>query len=149
MRRQPIGPKEELRELGDHCVPDILVALTLPRVQDVSVRIDEDEVRLVVGSQRAGAVPLWILDRGPVPVVALDERLPLGRSVRDVDAEVRDLRMLLLERCVGDRLALAGASPRRPDVDEHRSIPVVGERDGLAVQRRACDRRRSLAPRRG
>jgi len=149
MRRQPSGPKEERRKLGEHCLPDILVALTLPRVHDVAGCVDEDEVRLVVGSQRAGAVSLGILNRRPAPVVALDERLPLVRSVGYVDAEVPDLRVLLLERCVGDRLALAGSSPRRPDVDEHRSTPVDGERDGLVVERRACDRRRSLAPRRG
>ena len=106
-------------------------------------------MRLVVGSQGASAVPLWILDRGPVPAEALDEFLSFVRSVGDVDAEVRDLRVLLLERCVGDRLALARASPRGPDVDEHRSTSVVGERDGLVVERPACDRRCSLAPGRG
>lgn len=149
MRRQPIGLRKKLRELGEHCPPDVLVAAALPRVDDGAVCVDEDEVGLVVGSQRAGACPLRILDRGPGPAVALDECFPLVTSVGDVQAEVGDLRVLLLELCVGDRLALAGASPRRPDVDEHRSTPVVGERERLVVERRACDRRRSLAPRRG
>jgi hypothetical protein len=68
-------------------------------------------VRLVVGAECAGAFSFWILDGRPTPAVAIGERLGLVRSVRDVDAKVRELRILLLELCVGDRLALARASP--------------------------------------
>ncbi len=99
-------------------------------------------MRLVRGAQAPGALSLRVLDRVPGPAVAVDERPRLVGSVGDVDADVRDLGIRLLEVCVGDRLALARASPRRPDVDEHRPSAEVGEGDPLAVDRQPFDRGR-------
>ena len=64
--------------------------------------------------------------------MALDERAALLGRVRDVEPEVLDLWVALDELCVGDRLALARASPGRPDVDEHRPPTEPFERDALA-----------------
>jgi hypothetical protein len=94
---------------------------------DPPLGVDDDEVRLVVRAELPGALPLGILDRWPRPAVALDERATFFSGVGDVDAEVRELGMILLELCVGDRLALARASPGRPDVHEHGASPVVRE----------------------
>jgi hypothetical protein len=66
---------------------------------------------LVVGAEPSRALSLGILDRRPRPLVAIDEVASFVRRVRDVDAEVLDLRMGIFEVCVGDRLALACASP--------------------------------------
>ena len=81
----------------------------------------------------------------PRPVVALDERAGVVRRVRDVDPDVCDLRVALDVLGVGDRLALARASPGRPDVDQHRPAAEVAERDRLALQRRARDIRCRLS----
>jgi hypothetical protein len=83
----------------------------VPR-HDPPLRVDDDEVRLVVGSELARSLPQRIVDRRPRPPVLLDERAALVRSVGDVESDVLDLGMALLELCVGDRLALARASPR-------------------------------------
>jgi hypothetical protein len=98
-------------ELRSHRRPHAGVTAAFPCVDDAALVVDEDEVRLIGGTERTGAVSLRILDRRPGPPVALDERLRLICSVRDVDAEIGDVRVVLLEVCVGDRLALAGASP--------------------------------------
>ena len=97
---------------------------------------------LVRGTQAPGALSLRVLDRVPGPAVAVDESPGLVGSVGNVDPEVGDLGIRLLEVCVGDRLALARASPRRPDVDEHRPSAEVGEGDPLAVDRPPFDRGR-------
>jgi hypothetical protein len=94
---------------------------------DPALRVDEDEVRLVVGAELPRTLPLRVVDRRPRPAELLDERATLLRRVGDVDPEVRDLGMTLLEFCVGDRLAPARASPRRPDVHEHGASAEVRE----------------------
>jgi len=55
--------------------------------------------------------------------------------------------VILLELCVGDRLALAGASPRRPDVHEYLLAAEGGERRSFPVERGSFDRRRCWAHR--
>jgi len=98
-------------------------------------------MRLVVGAELPRALALRVLDRGPRPPVALDERASFVGRVGDVDPEVGELRVTLLKLCVGDRLALAGASPRRPHVDEDRAAAEVREREALSVERDPLDRR--------
>jgi len=94
-------------------------------------------VRLVVGAERPCELAVRIPYLRPVPLVQLEEGArPFGR-VDDVDPEVAVLGVRLDKRCVGDRLALAGASPRRPDIDEERCASEILERDLLAVERRA------------
>jgi len=80
--------------------------------------------------------------------VPLDEGAALVRRVGDVEAEKCELRVILLELCVGDRLALAGASPRRPDVHEHWLPPEVGQGGVLPVERGSFDRWRCWTRRR-
>jgi hypothetical protein len=124
----------------DHRLPDTFVAAAPVARDDPALRVDEDEVRLVVGAELPRALALRVDDRRPRPAELLDERATLLRRVGDVDPEVRDLGMTLLELCVGDRLASARASPRGPDVDEHGAPAEVCERELLAVERRALDR---------
>jgi hypothetical protein len=106
------------------------------------VRVDGDDVRLVFGSDRAGAFTSRIEDLGPVPAVPTDERARVVEPARDADPEIPELRMLPLELCVGDRLALARASPSGPDIDEERSPAEVDERDALPVESDARQRQR-------
>jgi hypothetical protein len=113
--------------LGCERIPDSRVAATLVRRHDPAVLVHEDEMRLIVGAQPPGALAQWILDRRPGPAVAVDERPSLVDRVGYVDPEVRQLGVILLELCVGDRLALARASPGRPDVHEHGPAPEAGE----------------------
>ena len=136
---------EALRKPREHRLPDDVVATAFPGVHDASLGVDEDEMGLVVGTEPSRPCPLGILDRGPGPSVALDEGAPLFGRVGDIDAEVVDLRVILFELCVGDRLALTRASPRRPHVDQHRSAPEVGQRDRISVQGDSVDRRRRLS----
>ena len=94
-------------------------------------------MRLVVGAERSCELAVRIRYLRPIPSVQLEEGArPFGR-VDDVDPEVAVLGMGLDKRCVGDRLALAGASPGRPDIDEERCASEILERDLLAVERRA------------
>ncbi len=116
---------------------------------DPALGVDQDDVRLVLRTEGACPHPSRIVDGRPVPVVPLDERTCLVSRAGDVDPEKRDLRMLLLESCVGDRLALTDASPRRPDVDEDSAASEVRERDVLPVDGYAFDRRRRVALRSG
>jgi hypothetical protein len=112
---------------------------------DPALRVDDEHVRLVVGAELAGADALGIGDGRPTPAVPLDECSAFVGSVGDVEAEKRELGMIPLELCVGDRLALTGASPRRPDVYKH-LLPVEGSQGGpLPVERRSLDRRRCRA----
>jgi len=78
---------------------------------DSALCVHDEDVRLVVGAELAGADALGVGDGRPAPAIPLDERTTLVRSVSDVEAEKRELGMILLEVCVGDRLALARASP--------------------------------------
>jgi cell wall-associated NlpC family hydrolase len=73
--------------------------------------------------------------------VALDERPGFVRRVGDVDAEVFELGVLGDELCVGDRLALARASPGGPDVHHHRTAAELRDRQRLAVEPRPLDGR--------
>jgi hypothetical protein len=116
-----------LGKLREQCAPDRRVAAAFPAVHESPIGIDEDEVRLVRGAESLRARAIRILELSPRPAVSLHERLGLVGRVRDVQAEVRDLGVALDELCVGDRLALAGASPRRPDVDQDGSSAEVGE----------------------
>jgi hypothetical protein len=141
-------PSERLRELRQHRVPDARVASAFPGVDDSSSSIDEDEMRLVRRPEPAGACPVRVLDRLPRPVVALDERAGVVWRVRDVDPDVGDLRVALDVLGVGDRLALAGASPGRPDVDHDRAAAEVTERDRLAAERLSRQRRSRFSSRR-
>jgi hypothetical protein len=100
-------------------LPDLTIPTPFVARNDPPLRIHHEHVGLVVGSELAGAHAIGIGDGRPAPAVPLDERATLLRRVSDVETEKRDLGVILLELCVGDRLALAGASPRRPDVDEH------------------------------
>ena len=102
-------------------------------------------MRLICRAELPRALALGIGDGRPAPAVLLDERATLLLRVSDVEPEKRELGMVLLERCEGDRPALAGASPGRPDVDEHLRSAQGGERGVLAVERGAFDRRCSWA----
>jgi hypothetical protein len=123
-----------LRELGEHRAPDRRVGSTFPAVDEPPVGVDEDEVRLVRGAESLRTRAIRVAELRPRPSVSLDERFRVVRGVGDIQPEVRDLGVALDEFCVGDRLALARASPRRPDVDEHRSPSEVGERDDCSVE---------------
>jgi hypothetical protein len=133
------------RQLGRQSLPGRSLPAPFETRHDPPARVDHDHVRLVVRAERAGAFASRVRDRRPRPAVALDERAPLLRRVRDVDPEIGVLRVRLLELGVGDRLAVARASPRRPDVDEHRPAAEVRERDPLSIERDALDRRRGRA----
>ena len=128
------------RESGSQIFPVGRGSATFEAPDDPAALVEEDHVWLVVGADRTGQRALGIVDLGPAPAVSLEEVAGRVRSVRDVQADVLVLRVGVDERCVGDRLAIAGESPRRPDVDEDRRAPEVGERDGLAVERRSRER---------
>jgi hypothetical protein len=119
--RLPVGLRAAALEAGDQ----------------LSLRVEEEDFGLVVGAERAGERALRVVDLGPRPALLGQEALRLVGRVCDVDAEEPDLRMGLDEPGVGDRLALAGRSPGRPDVDEDRLPSEVLERDRLALERRA------------
>jgi hypothetical protein len=84
-------------------------------------------VRLVLGAEAPRSLALSVDDGRPRPAIALDEASRLLRRARDRDPEVRELGVILLKLCVGDRLALARQSPRCPDVHEHRLSSEVRE----------------------
>ena len=105
-------------------------------------------MRLVGRPEAPRAVSLRVGDRRPAPPVALYESIAFVGRVRDIETEKCELRVTLLELRVGDRLALAGASPRRPDVDEHLLSTEVGQGGPLPVERDSLDRRRRRAFRR-
>ena len=72
---------------------------------------------------------LRVAERRPGPAVAA-HRTPVRRlGVSRVQAEEVGRVLFPDPPCVGDRLAVAGASPRRPDVDHHRLASQVGERN--------------------
>jgi hypothetical protein len=126
-------------------LPDLTIPTPFVARNDPPLRIHHEHVGLVVGSELAGAHAIGIGDGRPAPAVPLDERATLLRRVSDVETEKRDLGVILLELCVGDRLALAGASPRGPDVHEHRPARETRQRDRLAVERGSFDRRSGRA----
>lgn len=98
-------------------------------------------MRLVLGSQRSRSCALRVMDRRPVPAVLTNELAPvLSGEVADVQTEEGQLRVLLLEACVGDRLAIARASPGGPGVDEHRPSAEVRERQSFAFEREPRNR---------
>lgn len=136
------------RELGDEGFPVSRDATTLEAAGLDAPGVEKDDVRLVVGADRLRKRPFGIADLRPVPALLLEKAARLVRRVGDVQPEVAVLGMSLDEVCVGDRLALAGASPRRPDVHEHWFTAEVLERDRLAVERRAR-KERALGGRRG
>ena len=138
-----------LAEPRDERVPALLGAGRLEPVHEAAARVDQDERWLIRRAEPPRERALRILDRRPLPAVAAHEGAsPIGR-VRGVQPEeVEPLALLRDPACVGDRLAIAGASPGRPDVDDHRLPAQVAEREALAVERRPGDRRRRLrAPR--
>lgn len=103
-------------------------------------------MRLVRRAEPSGACAVRVLDRLPRPVVALDERAGVVGRIGDVDPDVGDLRVALGVLGIGDRLALAGASPGRPDVDHDRTAAEVAERDRFAGQRLAGQRWSRFSP---
>ncbi len=131
-------------QLGGERFPTGVVPAALEAADDASLGVDGHHVRLVLGPERACPPALRIEERRPVPAVPAHERARVVEGAGDADAEVRELRMLLLEVCVGDRLALARASPRCPDVHEQRATAVVRQRDGVSVEGHALDERRRL-----
>jgi hypothetical protein len=112
--------------VGGERFPRRLVAATLERSDDPAVRVHDDDVRLIFGAEAAGTYPLGVSDGRPGPAEPLDEGSCLVSGVGDVQPDVRELRVLLLKLGIGDRLALARSSPRRPHVHEHGS---AAERD--------------------
>ncbi len=129
-----------LRQLRSERLPGRGVPATRVARHDPSLRVDHEDVWLVGRTEAPRAVAMRVGDRRPAPPVPLDERSALVRRVCDVEAEKCELRVTLLELCVGDRLALAGASPRRPDVHEHLLAAEVGKGGLLSVERRSRDR---------
>src|ERR671910_3345281 len=94
---------ERSLKLREHPLPDAGGAASFPGVDDASIRIEEDEVRLIGRTELPRARPIGILHRLPRPLVARDVRSGFVRRVRDVDPDVRELGMSLDELCVGDR----------------------------------------------
>ena len=104
--------------------------------------IDQDERRLVRRAEASRERPARITDRRPGPAVAAHERLCARGRVRRVQAEEpKSLPLPSDPSCVGDRLAVADASPRRPHVDDHRLAAEVRECQALAVERDPRDLR--------
>lgn len=101
---------------------------------DAAAGIDQDDDRLVRRAQAARECPVRINDRRPGPTVVLQMSLCAVGRIGDVEAQVRVVRIVCDELCVGDRLALAGRSPRRPDVDEDRRTQEVREGDLRAIE---------------
>ena len=138
-----------LPESCDERIPALLGPCRLEAVDEAAARVDQDERRLICGAESSRERALRILDRSPLPAVPADEGAsPVGR-VRGVQSEeVEALALLGDPACVGDRLAIARASPGRPDVDDDRLPAELAERETLAVERRPGDRRRGLRRRR-
>jgi len=136
---------ESLRKLRGERLPGLGVSTALVARDDPALRVDHEDVRLVGRPEapRKGAVGIG--DRRPRPLVPFDEVAAFVRRVRDIEAEKGELSVIALELGVGDRLALARASPRRPDVHEDLPTAKVGEGGLLAVEGRSRDRRRLRA----
>jgi hypothetical protein len=114
------------------------------RRNELTALVEKRNERLVIRADRLREPSLRVDDRWPGPPVAPDELTRAIRRIGGVQAEVREPRMILGELRVGTRLAAAGQSPRRPDVDEHRPPAKLLERDVRAVERRARDIRRGF-----
>ncbi len=140
-KRGRICGGEHLGKLCRERLPDLRVPASLVARDDPALSIDHEDVRLIGRSEASRPFAIGIGDRRPAPLVAVDEGATLVGRVGDVEAEKGELRVTLLELCVGDRLALAGASPRRPDVHEHLLSTEIGQRSLLTVERRSRDRR--------
>ena len=117
--------------------------------------VDQDERGLVGRAEALRERASRIADRRPPPAVPPHERTgAVGRVSRVQAEEVEPLPLLRDPTRVGDRLAVADASPRRPDVDHHRLAAQVCEREPLAVEGDTRDRwrlpraRRAARPRR-
>ena len=132
---------ESLRKLRGERLPDLGISAAFVAGDNSALLVDHEDVRLVRRTERPRAVAIRIGNRRPAPTVALDEISALLWGVRNIEPEKRELRMIAVKLCVGDRLALAGASPRRPDVYEHLSTPELGKGDLLAVEGGSHDRR--------
>ena len=92
--------------------------------------------------EAAGETSLRVADRRPRPPVALQEGARCRLRVSRVETEEAIAAALLLHpTCVGTRLALAGASPGRPDVDEYRLAAELCQRGGAARDGGPGDRR--------
>lgn len=122
-------------ELGQHAFPRGLVAAAVEGGHDRALFVEERDERLVGRAESPGELTIWILELRPVPALLLQERGSGLRRVGDVQADEGVLRVGVNEVCVGDRLALAGASPGRPDVDEERPAAILGDVERLAVER--------------
>ncbi len=136
---------EALRKLRGERLPDLAVPAALVAGDNSALRVDHEDVGLVRRPEPPRAVAIRVGDRRPAPAIPLDERAPFFWGVCDVETEKRQLRMTLLELGVGDRLALARASPRRPDVHEDLPTAKLGKGGLLAVEGRSRDRRRLRA----
>jgi hypothetical protein len=102
---------------------------------DDAVLVEQCDGRVPEEPQLAGELSIRIEERGPSPPVLPYEALGRFALVVDVEADVLVLRMAFDESCVGDRLAVADGSPRRPDVHEDGPAPQGGEREALALER--------------
>ena len=131
-----------LAEFRDERVPAGRRAGILEARDEAAPRVDQEERRLVGRAEAPCERALRVAERRPRPAVAAHERPCGGRSVSCVQAEeVEPLPLLPNPPRVGDRLAVAGASPGRPDVDHHRLATQVGEREPLPVEGDAGDGR--------
>jgi hypothetical protein len=106
---------------------------------DDAVLVEQCDGRLPEEPQLAGELSIRIEERGPSPSVLSYEALGRVALVVDVEADVLVLRMAFDEPCVGDRLAVADGSPRRPDVHEDGPAPQGSEREALALERFALE----------
>ena len=148
-RHAPCRILSGLGKLRREPVPGALAVVALVDRHDTSLRVDDDHRRLPEHAEALGLAAIRVDDLRPFPAVLLDEVPPAVGLIRRIQTEVAVLRMPLDPARVGDRLAIAGASPRRPDVDEHRLAAELRERELLAVERDSCEGRSRTALRIG